>query len=195
MRAIFVELPAFARYREEYLPSDVGFGPRRLTAGDAAHPPGRIPTVQRLAAVWGCAGDGAGGGRNRLPHMARRRSEAGGLETLIPKTGRIVPIMGNVRKKAPGSGLAGALFTPVQQRVLGLLSGTERQLRKRGDHQVGEDGGGTEGKRAAPWDRTPESFTTLVAPPRRRSSFVFGRGTGSSQRRRSGVFTLSVRQG
>lgn len=52
-----------------------------------------------------------------------------GLETLIPKTGRIVPIMGNVRKKAPGSGLAGALFTPVQQRVLGLLFGQpERQF-------------------------------------------------------------------
>lgn len=46
-----------------------------------------------------------------------------GQRTAIPKTGTIVPIMGTWRKKAPGSGLAGALFTPVQQRVLGLLFG------------------------------------------------------------------------
>lgn len=49
--------------------------------------------------------------------------------TAIPKTGIIVPIMGKVRKKAPEGGLAGALFTPVQQRVLGLLFGQpERQF-------------------------------------------------------------------
>lgn len=43
--------------------------------------------------------------------------------TIVPKSGRIVPEMGKKRAKAPGSGLAGALFTPVQQRVLGLLFG------------------------------------------------------------------------
>jgi len=38
--------------------------------------------------------------------------------------------MGKLRKKDPGSGLAGALFTPVQQRVLGLLFGQpERRFR------------------------------------------------------------------
>lgn len=50
--------------------------------------------------------------------------------TIVPKTGRIVPIMGKKREKASGSGLAGALFTPVQQRVLGLLFGQpERRFR------------------------------------------------------------------
>ena len=50
--------------------------------------------------------------------------------TYVPKMGTIVPIMGKLRKKAPGSGLAGALFTPVQQRVLGLLFGQpERRFR------------------------------------------------------------------
>lgn len=43
--------------------------------------------------------------------------------TVVPKMGRIIPVMGKVREKALGSGLAGALFTPVQQRVLGLLFG------------------------------------------------------------------------
>ncbi len=38
--------------------------------------------------------------------------------------------MGKLREKALGSGLAGALFTPVQQRVLGLLFGQpERRFR------------------------------------------------------------------
>ena len=43
---------------------------------------------------------------------------------LIPKTGMIVPTMGttNAQRTEPG-GLAGALFTPVQQRVLGFLFG------------------------------------------------------------------------
>jgi predicted nucleotidyltransferase len=39
---------------------------------------------------------------------------------VVPKTGVFVPIMGT---KAASSGLAGALFSPVQQRVLGLLFG------------------------------------------------------------------------
>lgn len=70
---------------------------------------------------------------------ARKGSEWGeGLQqglggapvTILPKMGRIVPIMGKIRKPAPGSGLAGALFTPVQQRVLGLLFGQpERRFR------------------------------------------------------------------
>lgn len=38
----------------------------------------------------------------------------------IPKSGMIVPEMGR-RRKPEASALAGALFTPVQQRVLGLL--------------------------------------------------------------------------
>ena len=37
--------------------------------------------------------------------------------------GMIVPKMGSTRKMAAASGLAGALFTPVQQRLLGLLFG------------------------------------------------------------------------
>lgn len=46
--------------------------------------------------------------------------------TILPKTGRIVPEMG---RRQPG-GVAGALFTPVQQRVLGLLfSQPQRRFR------------------------------------------------------------------
>jgi predicted nucleotidyltransferase len=41
----------------------------------------------------------------------------------IPKMGMIVPEMGKKRPKKTQSGLAAALFTPVQQRVLGLLFG------------------------------------------------------------------------
>lgn len=41
--------------------------------------------------------------------------------TIVPKLGMFIPKMG--RLPAPPSGLAGALFTPVQQRVLGLLFG------------------------------------------------------------------------
>lgn len=42
----------------------------------------------------------------------------------VPKTGIIVPIMGSPAKRARRrSGLADALFTPVQQRVLALLFG------------------------------------------------------------------------
>ena len=37
--------------------------------------------------------------------------------------GTIVPEMGNIRSEHVGGGLAGALFTPVQQKVLGLLFG------------------------------------------------------------------------
>lgn len=40
----------------------------------------------------------------------------------IPKSGTIVPEMGTI-PKPPRSGVASALFTPVQQRVLGLLYG------------------------------------------------------------------------
>jgi len=43
--------------------------------------------------------------------------------------GTIVPEMGNNRSEHVGGGLAGALFTPVQQKVLGLLFGQpERQF-------------------------------------------------------------------
>jgi len=38
----------------------------------------------------------------------------------VPKSGMIVPEMG---RRPRDAGLAGALFTPVQQRVLGLLFG------------------------------------------------------------------------
>lgn len=41
----------------------------------------------------------------------------------IPKSGMIVPEMGSLVAKRPASSLARALFTPVQQRVLGLLFG------------------------------------------------------------------------
>lgn len=47
------------------------------------------------------------------------------ITALIPETGMIVPAMGttNFRGSNPPAGLAGALFTPVQQRVLGFLFG------------------------------------------------------------------------
>lgn len=41
----------------------------------------------------------------------------------IPKTGMIVPKMGTNEKTVARSGVGSALFTPVQQRVLGLLFG------------------------------------------------------------------------
>lgn len=41
----------------------------------------------------------------------------------VPRMGRVVPKMGTKRIGAAAGGLAGALFTPVQQRVLGLLFG------------------------------------------------------------------------
>ncbi len=45
----------------------------------------------------------------------------------LPKSGMIIPKMGTTSKapadRAPFSGLGGVLFTPVQQRVLGLLFG------------------------------------------------------------------------
>lgn len=41
----------------------------------------------------------------------------------IPKMGMIIPKMGTKRTRAGAGGLAGALFTPVQRRVLGLLFG------------------------------------------------------------------------
>jgi predicted nucleotidyltransferase len=45
-----------------------------------------------------------------------------GLFQFVPNSGMILPVMG--KKRAPSSpGLAGALFSPVQQRVLGLLFG------------------------------------------------------------------------
>jgi predicted nucleotidyltransferase len=48
--------------------------------------------------------------------LIRRRSS-------IPNPGMILPEMGTVDSRSKGGGLAGALFTPVQQRVLGLLFG------------------------------------------------------------------------
>jgi predicted nucleotidyltransferase len=42
---------------------------------------------------------------------------------LVPKSGMIVPEMGTVDGMVARGGLAAALFTPVQQRVLGLLFG------------------------------------------------------------------------
>ena len=41
----------------------------------------------------------------------------------VPKSGRIVPEMGTLDPETARGGLAAALFTPVQQRVLGLLFG------------------------------------------------------------------------
>lgn len=41
----------------------------------------------------------------------------------LPKTGMIVPEMGKPARPIRSTGLAGALFTPVQQRVLALLFG------------------------------------------------------------------------
>ncbi len=46
-----------------------------------------------------------------------------GALKVVPKSGMIVPEMTKAAARAPGSGLARALFTPVQQRVLGLLFG------------------------------------------------------------------------
>ncbi len=43
--------------------------------------------------------------------------------TLVPKSGTIIPEMGTIRTKQSTSAVASALFTPVQQRVLGLLFG------------------------------------------------------------------------
>jgi predicted nucleotidyltransferase len=43
--------------------------------------------------------------------------------TIVPKSGTFVPEMGRTRAKSPDSGIAGAPFTPVQQRVMGLLFG------------------------------------------------------------------------
>ena len=42
--------------------------------------------------------------------------------SIVPKSGMIVPVMGT-KDGASSPGLAGALFSPVQQRVLGLLFG------------------------------------------------------------------------
>ena len=42
--------------------------------------------------------------------------------TIVPESGMIIPVMGTKRASSP-SGLANALFSPVQQRVLGLLFG------------------------------------------------------------------------
>ena len=41
----------------------------------------------------------------------------------LPKSGMIIPEMGRQPRSTRRAGLAGALFTPVQQRVLGLLFG------------------------------------------------------------------------
>ena len=53
---------------------------------------------------------------------AAERSPAGRHSPNVPKSGMIIPEMGTTRSDA-SPGLAGALFTPVQQRVLGLLFG------------------------------------------------------------------------
>jgi Polymerase beta, Nucleotidyltransferase len=45
-----------------------------------------------------------------------------GLDS-VPKLSTIVPEMGTASRKSPRSAVAAALFTPVQQRVLGLLFG------------------------------------------------------------------------
>lgn len=47
----------------------------------------------------------------------------GSEEQYIPKSGMIVPVVGTTRAEPRSSSLADALFTPVQQRVLGLLFG------------------------------------------------------------------------
>ncbi len=49
-------------------------------------------------------------------------TQVGPLDS-VPKLGRIVPEMGKKKPKKAASGLAAALFSPVQQRVLGLLFG------------------------------------------------------------------------
>jgi len=54
--------------------------------------------------------DERGAGRGRVGELA-----------LVPESGRIIPEMGTARRTSPASGVASALFTPVQQRVLGLL--------------------------------------------------------------------------
>jgi predicted nucleotidyltransferase len=54
------------------------------------------------------------------PHSSVARSLE--VRRLIPKSGMIVPEMGRARR-VPHSSVADALFTPVQQRVLGLLFG------------------------------------------------------------------------
>ena len=41
----------------------------------------------------------------------------------VPTSGRIIPEMGTARKRSATSAVASTLFTPVQQRVLGLLFG------------------------------------------------------------------------
>jgi predicted nucleotidyltransferase len=46
---------------------------------------------------------------------------------IVPKSGTIVPEMGTASRKTPRSAIAAALFTPVQQRVLGLLFGQPRR--------------------------------------------------------------------
>jgi predicted nucleotidyltransferase len=50
-------------------------------------------------------------------------SPAGAGVLVVPKSGMIIPEMGRRKKSTRRSGLADALFTPVQQRVLGLLFG------------------------------------------------------------------------
>ncbi len=60
------------------------------------------------------------GGRGTLRTERVRVGEELALMTVVPEVGMIIPEMG--RPKGRG-GLAGALFTPVQQRVLGLLFG------------------------------------------------------------------------
>ena len=58
--------------------------------------------------------------RSRTKGDLDRRREG---SLTIPKTGTILPKMGTSSSAPPTSGLADALFTPVQQRVLGLLFG------------------------------------------------------------------------
>ncbi len=51
------------------------------------------------------------------------RTTAARAVASVPESGRIVPEMGRVMPRSATSAVAAALFTPVQQRVLGLLFG------------------------------------------------------------------------
>lgn len=46
----------------------------------------------------------------------------------LPKLGMMIPEMGSIQTEALPGGVAGALFTPVQRRVLGLLFGQPERL-------------------------------------------------------------------
>jgi predicted nucleotidyltransferase len=60
--------------------------------------------------------------RDLQPRISTRSDEVKWM-TRIPISGTIVPNMGRSKQSLPARGVASALFTPVQQRVLGLLFG------------------------------------------------------------------------